>query len=63
MSRAPACRSRSPSAAYSFSPCLDDMLLDGEATGQNSKDREKDHHEEGLAGSREVEEVRDEQGR
>ena len=39
------------------------MLLDGEATRQNSKDRGKDHHEEGLAGSREGEEVRDGQGR
>lgn len=44
MSRAPACRSQSPSVVYFFSPSLDDMLLVWEA---------KDHHEEGLAGSRE----------
>lgn len=40
-----------------FLPCLDDILLDREASRQNNKDREKDGHEEGLAGIREGEDL------
>lgn len=50
VSRATGCRSQSPSSY------LGDVLLDGEAFRQNSKDRKKDHHVEGLEGNREREE-------